>query len=89
MKIPDREFYPGQADPMALVSAAALALALTVFSLLTDWLAKEVTVPLGFLLLVFALIVLPTGEILGVVTAYLNRRKRRYKRERGGSQTKR
>lgn len=77
---PDLDLTERKGDPIALATAALLTLTLTVFSLFTDWLSREVPIPLGVLLLLFMLVVLPTGEVIGVIIAFLNATKREYKR---------
>lgn len=76
MKTPD-------APEVAAGAGGLVALATMVFALFGEDMADPVTLPLGVVLIGVALIILPSGDLLAFVTAWLE-----YKMPRNGQQTR-
>lgn len=58
-------------NPRAAGLAAILATSTAIATVFGDWMSYRVPVPVGLLIFLLILVVLPTGEFIGLIAAWL------------------
>lgn len=58
-------------NPQTLYASAILTAGVGLAAAFGDFLAITIPVPVGFLLLLFALVILPTGDLMRLVSEYI------------------